>query len=113
MKEIFNSFPELVIFDATYKLNNRRMPLFVLLVIDGNGESEIGCFWFVKTESRDSILPMVKTFKENNPNWNQIKVLLGDKDWADRSVFKEVFPDAVLNICEFHVLQVRFYIIIL
>lgn len=35
MKEIFHYYPELVIFDATYKLNNRRIPLFIWLAIDG------------------------------------------------------------------------------
>lgn len=48
---------------------------------------------------------MVKYFKEFNVNWTKIRVFLGDKDWADRSVFKECFPEANLNICEFHVLQ--------
>ncbi len=110
MKQLFESYPELIIFDATYKVNNRRMPLFVLLVVDGNGESEIACLWIIKSESREALTPMLVCFKEQNPNWIKVQVLLGDKDWADRSVFREHFPMAELNICEFHVLQVsNFY----
>lgn len=35
MARIFEKYPEVVIFDATYRLNNRRMPLFIMLAIDG------------------------------------------------------------------------------
>lgn len=37
----YNSFPELLLIDATYKLNNLNIPLYVLMVVDGNGESEV------------------------------------------------------------------------
>ena len=30
-------YPELVLIDATYKLNNLRMPLYITMVVDGNG----------------------------------------------------------------------------
>ncbi|KAK2170207.1 hypothetical protein NP493_1158g00063 [Ridgeia piscesae] len=32
-------FPELVLLGATYKLNDMRMPISVLMVVDDNGES--------------------------------------------------------------------------
>ena len=38
---MFQAYPEVLMVDATYKLNDLRLPLFVLLVIDGNGESEV------------------------------------------------------------------------
>lgn len=60
MKKMFNLFSEVVLFDATYKLNNRRMPLFVLLIVDGNGVSEIAVLFFVKSESRASMGPMLE-----------------------------------------------------
>ena len=37
MKYNFNCFPKVILFDATYKLNELRMPLYLMLVIDGNG----------------------------------------------------------------------------
>ena len=43
MKSMFMSYPEVLFIDATYKLNDLRMPLYVLMAIDGNGESEIVC----------------------------------------------------------------------
>ena len=41
MKSVFGGYPEVLLIDATYKLNKFRMPLYILLVIDGNGLSEI------------------------------------------------------------------------
>lgn len=80
MKLMFNLYPDLVIFDATYKLNNRRIPLFVLLLIGGDGNSEIAAVFFIKSESREAIGPMLDYFKERNENWDKIKIFLGDKD---------------------------------
>ncbi|KAJ8281155.1 hypothetical protein GJAV_G00064170 [Gymnothorax javanicus] len=38
MKWKFKCFPELLMVDATYKLNDIRMPVFLQIVVDGNGE---------------------------------------------------------------------------
>lgn len=47
---------------------------------------------------------MIKIFQELNPNWTKTKIIIGDKDFADRSVYTDCFPDAVLQICLYHVL---------
>ena len=41
MKTIFAMFPELLMVDATYKLLDLKMPVYVLLALDGHGLSEI------------------------------------------------------------------------
>ena len=41
MQKAYTSFPEMLFVDATHKLTNLRMPLYVFLVSDGNGQSEI------------------------------------------------------------------------
>ncbi|XP_065666536.1 uncharacterized protein LOC136087521 isoform X3 [Hydra vulgaris] len=41
MMKLFAYYPELLLLDATYKLNNLRMPLYVLMCVDGNGEGVI------------------------------------------------------------------------
>ena len=41
MKKLFEQSPEVILVDATYKTNDLRMPLYLMLVIDSNGESEI------------------------------------------------------------------------
>ena len=34
MQVCFSAFPEVLLFDATYKLNDRRMPVYIFLSID-------------------------------------------------------------------------------
>jgi zinc finger SWIM domain-containing protein 3 len=55
MRKTFAAFPELLFIDATYKLNDLRMPVYVMLVEDGNGESEIVCIWIVNQEDNQTI----------------------------------------------------------
>ena len=51
----FEKFPELILIDATYKLNNLNMPLYVIMVVDGNGESEVVTLWLVANEDKVTI----------------------------------------------------------
>lgn len=37
MKSAFKSYPEMLLVDATYKLNDLNMPLYVLIIVNGNG----------------------------------------------------------------------------
>ena len=41
MRRMYDRFSEILFVDATYKLNDLRMPLYLFLVEDGNGESEV------------------------------------------------------------------------
>ena len=43
MHLVYQAYPELIMIDATYKLINLRLPLYLSLCIDGNGQSEIAC----------------------------------------------------------------------
>ena len=63
MKYNFNCFPEVIFFDATYKLNELRMPLYLMLVIDSNGQSEIVSLFLTSLETKEAITNMVKAFK--------------------------------------------------
>lgn len=76
MAKLYQMYPELVIFDATYKLNDRRMPLFLMLIVDGAGESEVICFWIIKSENKQSVEAMFDAFKEFNENWEETKVVI-------------------------------------
>ena len=43
MKEAIAAYPELLCIDATYKLLELHLPLYIMLAEDGNGHSEIVC----------------------------------------------------------------------
>lgn len=45
---------------------------------------------------------MVQVFKENSSSWTDTKTVMTDKDFVERKVFKEEFPEASLMICLFH-----------
>ena len=98
MKTAYDSFPEMIFVDATHKLNELRMPLYILLAEDGNGESEIVAIFLVANEEGSTIRKMVEIFKKCNPSWAKYK----DKDFTEREVFASEFPEAKLLICLFH-----------
>ena len=54
MREMYASFPEMLFVDATHKLNELHMPLYIVLTEDGNGESEIVAVWLVVNEDESS-----------------------------------------------------------
>ena len=105
MKTTFASFPEVLMIDATYKLNELRMPLYLMLVIDSNGQSEIIALFLTVNETTDAIQKMVQAFKSENPKWVHTKVVMSDKDFVERAVFKSEFPNASLLLCLFHTLR--------
>ena len=105
MKNIFASYPELLLIDATYKLNDLHMPLYVLMVVDGNGESEIVCLWLTQFEDKETITKLVEEFKKYNSDWISTKCIMSDKDITERTVLGEQFPQSKLLICLFHTLR--------
>ena len=46
---------------------------------------------------------MFELFKENNPSWCKVSVVLTDKDMTERGCFSDAFPGVSLQICLFHV----------
>ena len=105
MQQSFAEFLELLLIDATYKLNDLRMPLYVLMVVDSNGESEIVGTFLAADDTRETISIMIQAFKSNNPAWECVRAIMSDKDFVERAVMREEFPQASLLICLFHVLR--------
>ena len=87
MRQCFSSYPELVCVDATYKLIELRFPLYIMLVEDGNGQSEIVAAFTVLQETDSTISKMVDLFKKHNSSWERVRVIMTDKDVTERSVF--------------------------
>ena len=101
MKAKFSSFPELLHIDATYKLNNLQMAVFLQLVVDGNGRTKSYlCFLFGET-----ILGLLDVFKYHNTAWSEIQTVFSDEDFTERAVYKQNYPHSCLQLCLFHVLR--------
>ena len=56
MKYNFECYLEVLMVDATYKL---RMPLYLMMVIDGNGQSEIVAMFLPLLETKQAITDMI------------------------------------------------------
>ena len=52
MKVTYAACPELIMVDATYKLNELWMPLYLILIVDGNGQSEMVGLYLTTLETR-------------------------------------------------------------
>ena len=63
MGKAFEAYPELVCLDATYKLLNLGLPVFLMLCEDSNGQSEIIALSMIASEDTTSIRWMLDTFK--------------------------------------------------
>ena len=105
MKKIYTAFPEMLFVDATHKVNELRMPLYIFLICDGNGQSEIVAACLVASEQRVVIEKMVNAFKKLNSAYCSTRVIMTDKDMNERDVLSEAFPNATLQLCLFHVLR--------
>ena len=104
MKSIFSSYPEVLI-DATYKLTDLRMPVYLMMCIEEKGEGEIVLVLLKAVETQEeSIAKMVQAFKKFNPCWTHMNVVISDKDFNEQAVFRKEFPGAALHISLFHTL---------
>ena len=94
-----------MLLDATYKLTNVRMALYVMLCVGPNGESEIVAVFLTSCEDCHSLSTALQLFKAKNPNWCQVRTVMTDKDMAERDAIRNELPQASLLLCLFHVLR--------
>ena len=85
--QLYAAFPEVLFVDATHKVNELRMPLYIFLVCDGNGQSEIVAAFLVASEQKPVIEQMVRIFKKHNTSWSATRVIMTDKDMMKETHF--------------------------
>ena len=90
MKE---AYPELVCINATYKLLELGLPVYLMLCKDSNGQSETVAVCLLVTEDANSMTWMADTFKKHNAEWKRIRVLMADKDIEELDVLKHSLPN--------------------
>ena len=98
-------FLEVVMVDATYKLLDLKVPIYILLAVDGDGLSEIVALFIVAEETEPVICSAVEAFKKHNSDWEKTCVVMSDKDFNERQAFANCFPQASLLICLYHALR--------
>ena len=63
MKDAFRAYPEIIFLDATYKLLELALPIYLFLCEDSNGQSEVVGVGILVAEDVDSLKWLVDTFK--------------------------------------------------
>ena len=101
MKQVFAAYPELLCMDATYKLLELRFPLYIILVEDGNGCSEVAAAFLLLEETEESLQKVMDIFKKRNRCWSSVRVIMTDKDINERDVLARSFPNSDLQIITF------------
>lgn len=97
MQKTFAAFPELLMIDATNRINDLHMQLYVLMVVDGEGKTEVVGTFLAADKSRDTFRHMVQTFMLHNPDCEKIRAIMTDKDITELEVLREELPNASLD----------------
>lgn len=106
MKKMFAAFPEIIFVDATYRVNDRNMPLQVVMVADGDGETQIVALFIIKSENVVVMKKLFEIFCNENSNCDKIETVMVDKHASNLATFIAAFPNAKINLCVFHVKQI-------
>ena len=75
------------------------MPIYLLIAIDGDGQSEIVALFILADESKPTVTEVVQIFPKHNSCWTYTKLAMSGKDIIERDAFAACFPGAVLLIC--------------
>ncbi|KAE8981980.1 hypothetical protein PR002_g23662, partial [Phytophthora rubi] len=82
-----------------------KYKVFSIMAHDAFGKGQFVQHAVVQNERLPTLLTALEEFKRNNPAWTRIRCILIDKDFTEISVLKMTFPDAVLLLCQFHVIK--------
>lgn len=104
MRNTFDVWPQFLAIDGTYKLLANGCTLFLLLVEDGNGHSDIVAASITSSEDRDTLMWFLNCFKSEHAK--SPSCIMSDKDLLERECLKEVFPEAKTYICLFHAMKI-------
>ena len=102
MKTIYDKYPEIILVDAKYKLLELRFPIYIIMNIDGDGQSEIVALFVLSEETKAAVQKVVEVFKKHNLKWKETTAVMSDKDFNERDAFANSFPHATLLICLYH-----------
>ena len=104
MKKCLKDYSEIFFLDATYKLLELRLPVYLFMVEDSMGETEVVAVGILVAETEDNVRWMLESLRERNPEFKP-RVFMADKEFNERAIIKELFPTATVLICLFHSLR--------
>lgn len=105
MKKMMQQFPETILVDATHNTNMEKYKLFSFMISDAFGFGQYVQHAVMRREDVQSIRQAIIALKEHNTAWNNIKVIVVDKDFVEIAVMRQEFPHARILLCQFHVIK--------
>ena len=79
MKEMFATFPEVVMLDGTYSINNCGMPLYAFLVQDGHGHGQLVGLCLLAGDDSSQMQVKQEMFANANQNIAQTLTKISQK----------------------------------
>ena len=104
MKKCLKAHSGIFFLDATYKLLELRLLVYLFMIEDSMGEAEVVAVGILVAETEDNIKWMLESLRERNPEFKR-GVIMADKDFNERAIIKEIFPKSTVPICLFHSLR--------
>lgn len=98
------SFGEVLMMDATYKVNHFKMPLFTLAVVDANGHGQPVAHALVTREDEDHLKLFMEDVLKWEPKIHQA-TFITDKDLAEINAIKATCSEAKIFLCRFHIMK--------
>lgn len=106
MKKIYKEYGEILFIDATYKINVNNYSVYLFVVIDGDGKSQIVGFALTAYKREACIETIVNMFvTSNQDSIGKTNCIMTDKDLLEAKVLHEHFPHANMLLCKWHVLK--------
>jgi hypothetical protein len=89
--------------DGTFNTNRIRIPLIDYLGVSNTGHSFLFAFCFVTSESSDNWAFMLQCLERTVFTGLPLpRVVLADQGMGLRSIFERVWPNSILQFCEWH-----------
>jgi len=102
MRNLIQTFGEILFVDGTYKLNKHNYPVILFIVTDQNRHSRIVGVAIIAFE-RQLVLKCILDFFKSLNETKVIKYIMIDKDLKEDNVLSEAIPHATLLYCFWHV----------
>nr|XP_047129903.1 uncharacterized protein LOC100205365 isoform X3 [Hydra vulgaris] len=104
-QSILHKFPEVVMMDGTYKVNNMAMPLYTLAIVDCNGIGQPVMHSLVDREDQIHLEMILEDIRCWTGDLLKSATFVIDKDYAEISAIKTVFPKSRILLCRFHIVK--------
>ena len=104
MLHTLNKYPEVIVMDTTYKVNNNNYPLLNVLIIDNNGQGR-PVFHALLASEDSIILSACLSFFVSSFNSHLTKTIFIDKDMSEICAIRTCLPEVTIRLCAFHIVK--------